>query len=303
MRTNIGRLNRHLFTLYLVTASDFVSVLIPQTMFASFSILSGKFRHGRTSMPISVLSARLPAVVFWIWLQLLVLDLANQRLPDSVAEDRLNKPWRPIPSGRLTCSGAKDLLIFSIAFTFVASVLLLGGVYETLVLFALNWLYNDLGLANSHWFLRNLLNSLGITAIGAGAMAVGQQGLDAPLDWDAAHWWLFLCAGVLMTTIQAQDLYDQAGDAARHRSTAPLVLGDTAARWSVAIPVVAWSVAMPALVGLQIPEHYIGYAVPACTGVTLAARVLTRRSVPDDKATFRLWAVWCVLLYALPMAI
>lgn len=302
MRTNIFRLDRHLYTLYLITASDFVSVLIPQTMFASFSILSGRFRHDSTSIPLGVLSARLPAVVFWIWLQLLVLDLANQRLPDSVAEDRLNKPWRPIPSGRLTSSGARDLLVLSIAFTLVASALLLGGVQETLLLFSLNWLYNDLGLANSHWFLRNLLNALGITAIGAGALAVGQQGLDAPLDPDAAHRWLFLCAGLLMTTIQAQDLYDQEGDAARRRSTAPLVLGDSAARWSVAAPVLVWSLAMPALVGLRLPEHHVGYVVPACAGVALAARVLTRRSVNDDKATFRLWASWCVLLYALPMA-
>ncbi|KAK8045565.1 hypothetical protein PG993_005589 [Apiospora rasikravindrae] len=275
-------------------------------MFASFSIVSGKFVQNGTHVQVDVLFTRLPAVVFWIWLQLLVLDLANQRLPDSVTEDRLNKAWRPIPSGRLTSSGAKDLLIFSIAFTFAASTVLLGGVYETLLLFALNWLYNDLGLANSHWCLRNLMNSLGITTIGAGAMTVAYQGIDdANLDRGAAYWWFFLCASVLMTTIQAQDLYDQEGDAARRRSTAPLVLGDSAARWSVAVPVIAWSIAMPALMGLRLSKdsQVIGYAASTCTGIVLSVRVLTRRSVSDDNATFRIWAVWCMILYSLPLVI
>ncbi|KAK8099062.1 FAD/NAD(P)-binding domain-containing protein, partial [Apiospora kogelbergensis] len=200
--------------------SDLVAVLIPQTLFVCFSALSGQFVLDRTRLTLEVLCTRLPYVVSWIWLHLLVLDLANQRLPDSVAEDRLNKPWRPIPAGHLTSSGARDLLVCSITLTFMLSVLLLGGVYETLLLFALNWIYNDLGLANGHWLLRNLMNALGITTIGAGALDVAHHcGLpfDAgtATDRNAAYPWFMLCASVLMTTIHAQDLYDQVGDAAR----------------------------------------------------------------------------------------
>ncbi|KAK8052686.1 hypothetical protein PG996_011987 [Apiospora saccharicola] len=302
MWSEIPRLDRHLYTLYLLTASDLVPVLVPQTLFAVFAALSGQFVHDGASLPLRVLCARLPPVLLWIWLHLLVLDLANQRLPDSVAEDSLNKPWRPIPSGRLTPARARHLLVVSLAFTYATCTLLLGGVYETLLLFALNWLYNDLGLANGHWFLRSLLNALGLTTMGAGALTVAHQHCGLTLDYDAAYRWFFLCACVLMTTIQAQDLYDQEGDAARQRPTAPLVWGDTATRWSVAAAVLGWSVAVPALLGLRLPGDFVAYVAPSGTGVVVAARVLLWRGVVEDKATFKVWAVWLVFLYALPLA-
>lgn len=304
------RLDRYLYTLYLFTASDLISVLVPQTLFASFAALSGRFAHDGARLPLGVLCACLPHVVLWLWLNLLVLDLANQRLPDSVAEDSLNKPWRPIPAGRLTPAAARHLLVCSIALTYVASALLLGGVYETLLLLALNWLYNDLGLANGHWFLHSLMNAAGLTTMGAGALTVAYHhcgGVSddetATLYRDAAYRWFFLCACVLLTTIQAQDLYDQEGDAARHRPTAPLVWGDGATRWSVAAAVLIWSVAVPALLGLRIPGDWVAYAAPAAAGAAVAARVLLRRGVAEDKATFKVWAVWLVCLYALPLTV
>ncbi|KAI3339443.1 UbiA prenyltransferase family-domain-containing protein [Ustulina deusta] len=229
-----------LFTLYLFTASDFGAVLLPQTLFALFSMFSGQFTvsHWQTE-PQPALFTRLFRVVLWIWLQLLVLDLANQRLPDSVAEDTINKPWRPITSGRITAEGARRLLVASIAVTFAASNYL-GVTSETLLLFTLNWVYNDLGLANGHWLLRNLMNALGITTIGAGATRVACNDLTF-MTAPATRWWL-LCGGMLMTTIHAQDMYDQQGDAVRGRSTAPLVLGDGVARWTVGAGVLFWSV-------------------------------------------------------------
>ncbi|RWA10839.1 hypothetical protein EKO27_g4260 [Xylaria grammica] len=186
------------------------------------------------------LPTRLFRVVLWIWLQLLVLDLANQRLPDSIAEDIINKPWRPITSDRITAEGARRLLIASIAITLAASSYL-GVTSETLLLFMFNWMYNDLGLANSHWLLRNLMNALGITTIGAGATRVACGDLNF-MAAPATRWWL-LCGGMLMTTIHAQDMYDQQGDAVRGRSTAPLVLGDGVARWTVGAGVLFWSMA------------------------------------------------------------
>ena len=52
-------------------------------------------------------SERLASAFFWIWLNLLQFDLANQCLDPS--EDAANKPWRPIPSGRITVSRARAL--------------------------------------------------------------------------------------------------------------------------------------------------------------------------------------------------
>ncbi|TGJ79167.1 hypothetical protein E0Z10_g9598 [Xylaria hypoxylon] len=204
-------------------------------------MISGQFTASHWQIePQMALPTRLLRVVLWIWLQLLVLDLANQRLPDSIAEDIINKPWRPITSDRITAEGARRLLIASIAITLAASSYL-GVTSETLLLFMFNWMYNDLGLANSHWLLRNLMNALGITTIGAGATRVACGDL-AFMTVPATRWWL-LCGGMLMTTIHAQDMYDQQGDAVRGRSTAPLVLGDGVARWTVGAGVLFWSVA------------------------------------------------------------
>lgn len=265
----VARACEFLTTLYLFTASDFSTVLLPQTIFAFCSMFSGHFNASSwQAEPSIAFVTRLFRVVLWIWLQLLVLDVANQRLPESVAEDAINKPWRPITSGRIRTEGARQLLIASIAVTLATSNYL-GVASETLLLFTFNWLYNDLGLANSHWFLRNLMNALGITTIGAGATRIACRDLTF-MAAPAARWWL-LCGGMLMTTIHAQDLYDQQGDAVRGRSTAPLVLGDGAARWTVVAGVLFWSVASECLQLFHQPVFacslpFIGQTTPPLSG-------------------------------------
>ncbi|KAJ8129222.1 hypothetical protein O1611_g4410 [Lasiodiplodia mahajangana] len=261
---HLGWISKSLFTLYLFTASDFISVLFPQTLFAVFSVLSNKFTVPSSQLDSQLsFSYRILQVVLWIWLQLLVLDLANQRLPDSVSEDKVNKPWRPITSGRISAEGARQLLLVSIAVTLAVSHYF-GATLEALLLFTLNWMYNDLGLANSNWFMRNLMNALGITSIGAGATRVACG--DLILVGPTTSWWL-LCAAMLATTIHAQDLYDQEGDAARGRSTVPLVCGDRVARWSISAGVLFWSVVFPAYLNLHSRKEWVGYAGPALLGM------------------------------------
>ena len=290
----------YIYTLYLFTASDFAAVLIPQTLFALFSSGSNQFassRHAALSPTTSL--SRLPHTIIWIWLQLLCLDLSNQRQPDAIAEDALNKPWRPIPSQRITSEGTRRLLAVSIVGTLAASTYL-SGTSETLILFASNWLYNDLELSSEHWIVRNVMNGIGITTIGLGALRV-ICGPGYDLDPDSLLKWWLLCAGMITTTIHAQDLYDQEGDAARGRKTAPLVLGDATARWTIAVAVTSWSVAMPALLGLDIVEDWFGYLAPLLLGSLVVIRMLVLRTVPDDKRTFKAWAAWTICLYALPL--
>lgn len=296
---DILRLDTHVYTLYLVTASDFVSVLLPQTMFSIFACMSTHFTTNHKGLSVIDFLPRLHLVVAWIWLQLLVLDLANQRLPDSVAEDEINKPWRPIPSKRLSRDGARQLLVVSIVLTLAFSTYT-GSIPYTLVLFLLNWLYNDLGLANDHWVLRNLLNALGITSIGAGATQVA-FGPDYGIDAKALHKWWLLCAGMILTTIHGQDLYDQEGDAKRCRKTAPLVLGDNVARWTILVPVLAWSGIMPASLGMRPSTELMGCLLPILFGCLVSSRLLFWRTVQADKTTFKCWATWSVCLYALPL--
>src|ERR1044071_5325304 len=68
-------------------------------------------------------------------------------------------------------------------------------------------------------------------------VAVGQP--DASLT-PSAWGWLAMVSAVIFTTMQAQDMKDQAGDKVSDRHTMPSVLGDEVARWTIVIPVAAW---------------------------------------------------------------
>ncbi|KAK2068155.1 hypothetical protein P8C59_002813 [Phyllachora maydis] len=247
----LGNLPGQLYTLHLFTASDTVSVLIPQILFAVFASLSPTF-SGSTQGGPSL--GRVALATLWIKLQLLVLCISNQRQAGAFAEDALNKPWRPLPAGRLTPAAARRLLAAAVPVTFVLAVAL-GNAGETLALFTLNWLYNDLGMADGHWAVRNALNALGITAMGAGAARVVAEEMHGTAGQGPFARWLAVCAAVLLTTIHAQDLYDQDGDRARGRSTLPLDLGDAVARWTLAVTVLAWTLAVPVFFPIFDPAH------------------------------------------------
>lgn len=92
-------------------------------------------------------------------------------------------------------------------------------------------------------------------------------------------------------------MYDQAGDGLRGRKTVPLEIGDHYARWSIAIAMAVWSVACPAFWQLG-PGTY---TLSMVTAAIIAFRTLTRRSVSGDKWTFRLWNLWMVMLYFMPL--
>ncbi len=106
----------------------------------------------------------------WIWLHQLHIDVSNQYR--SVAEDTINRPWRPLPSNRLTDRQARHLryalppvcLFFSIA----------GGrdvVLASTVLSIAFVLYDDFGLAG-HWFGKNIMNCIGYLGFEYGATKV-----------------------------------------------------------------------------------------------------------------------------------
>jgi len=57
-------------------------------------------------------------VIAWNWLNLVVFDLANQRFPDAVKEDALNKPRGPIPAGYITPKQMRQVLLASIPVVF-----------------------------------------------------------------------------------------------------------------------------------------------------------------------------------------
>jgi 4-hydroxybenzoate polyprenyltransferase len=279
----------------LVTRNDIKSIVIPETAFGIFSALSGPVLTTNPSPQVAAIFMRLPRVILWIWLNVLIFDLANQRLMSSVIEDSINKPWRPLPSGRMSVSQARRFLLAILPLVFVMTFYL-GGLEETVAMMVLTWMYNDLGGADESYVVRNLINAFGFVCYSSGATLVscgfGEYSLNP-----AACQWLAIIGGIVFSTLQMQDMADQEGDQARDRRTVPLVHGDGPARWTIIIPVMMWSMICPMFWKL----HPYAYIVPLTLGASISLRLFFLRTVESDKRTWKLWNAWISSLYLLPL--
>lgn len=130
----------HLRTLWLVTRNDLKSIVFPETAFGICSALSGPVLTSNQSPDPTTILGRIPKVLLWTWVNVLVFDLANQRLPNSIIEDSVNKAWRPIPSGRLSAAQARRILLGVIPIAFFIT-LGIGGMEETVAMFGLTWMH------------------------------------------------------------------------------------------------------------------------------------------------------------------
>lgn len=260
-----------------------------------FNALAGDLLTTNSTPRLTTILGRLPQVVLWNWFNLLVFNLANQRLSTSVLEDSVNKPWRPLPSKRISGDEARRLLLTLIPCGLVLS-LFIGGLKETVAMLILTWMYNDLGGADENYFLRNLINACGFICHGSGATIIAAGYRDHELQGNA-YTWLSMIGGVILTTLQVQDIPDMAGDAARGRRTFPLVHGEWIGRCSVAIPVLIWTFVCPAFWQLG----YVGHALPVAAGSLVVFRILTKKSVSADETTYKIWCCWLTIVYVLPL--
>ena len=233
-----------------------------------------------------------PHVLLWTWLNILLFTISNQPLPDAAQEDPIYKPWRALPSACITTLAA-NLLLLSPPLVFLASIYL-GAAPETLLLTCLSWIYNELG-DSVDYIGRNLLLAATYACYCSGSVQVA-SGPEYTMH-RAAYQWIAIIASVIFTTMQVQDLKDQEGDSARGRKTLPLVLGDRPARWTVAVPVLVWSILCPSFWSLQA----FSFATTILLGLGVAVRVVWRRGVDADRFTWKLWCLWLTVLYLLPV--
>ena len=159
----------------------------------------------------------------------------------------------------------------------------------------MTWMYNDLE-GSDHIFMRNILNGLGYMCYSSGSMIVatgyGQETLNR-----RASMWLVCIGAIIFTTLQMQDMPDVKGDAARNRRTVPVIYGDAVARWSIAVPVVFWSLMCPVFWEMDV----MGYLAPNFIGSVFVIRLLLWRSVVADGVTWKMWCVWITTIYMLPV--
>lgn len=284
----------HLRSIWLFTFSDLKTIIGPKTVFGLMNALSAPAFGIGTAPEAMWVFRRALLVALWTWINLLPFAIDNQRQPAAIAEDSLNKPWRPMPSNRLTAKQAKQIMLILYPVAGMTSFYA-GGLRQCIALMILGYWYNDCGGADASCVIRNLINACGFVCYSSGAMEVA---LGYPLPWQPrlVQWFLIIGA-VVFSTVQTQDLYDQAGDKLRGRKTLPLVTGDAAARWMTVIAMGFWCIICPWYWNL----HYgIGLAF-RLLGCLIILRCLSKRSVCEDKKTFRWWNLWIVFIYSLPL--
>ncbi|KAI0014903.1 UbiA prenyltransferase family-domain-containing protein [Xylariomycetidae sp. FL0641] len=282
--------------IWVISESDFDTFVIPNTAFGVLGafaapVLASGFDTAPTALDIL---SRLSLVAVFNWYMVLVFELANQRSPASVREDCLNKPHRAIPSGQVTSDEMRRALLclvpLAALFNHALDVTVPG-----LGILVLTWVYNDLGggdglgrdtvIAAAY----ALFNSASLLiALGPGAQQLSCGGIA----------WTAFVSAVILTTMQVQDLKDMAGDAARGRRTIPLAFGENLSRTSIAAFVTFWSVVA---VCFWRPESAVVAAVPAVPGLITAVRVVLCRTPRADANTWRIWCLWTVALYLLPV--
>ncbi|KAF2176482.1 hypothetical protein K469DRAFT_733730 [Zopfia rhizophila CBS 207.26] len=273
-------LYRDVYTAWLFTRSDLKTIVIPKSFFGILGGLSGSALTTHSNVSGWDIVRRTPLVVLWVWVVLLPFNIDNQRRADAIVEDKINRPWRPLPSKRISPDRAFRFMLFC-HIAAVGYSLAVGGLRQSLAGIALGWLYNGLGGADRSCIAKNAVNSLGYVTFSMGAIS-----------------WFGIIAATVFTTVQIQDLPDMEGDAVRGRRTVPLVMGSVYCRWSIAILVPFWTVAASLFWRtLSLPT-----VLCAVIGTTVAWRALNKTSMADDKLTFRIWNVWMVSLYSLPLA-
>lgn len=233
----------------------------------------------------------------WIWLHLLVENISNQRLRESVMEDSVNKPWRPLPSGRVSASEAQLLLQILIP-SALAMSLLLGSFTQSATLMTFIWLYNDLDGSSTGPWKRNAINAAGLSCFGWGASEI----LSGGRPWDGKgipfHYWFILMAMVITTTVHAQDMPDMDGDRARDRKTMPLLYSEKWARGSLAVFILLWSIICPCFWG---DVTVLAWVAPQSIGCTMVFLTLFRGTQAADEIVWKLWCLWITVIYAIPL--
>ncbi|KAF4630100.1 hypothetical protein G7Y89_g8045 [Cudoniella acicularis] len=260
----------YLKTMFMFTKSDFKTVVIPQSVFALAVVLSHTQTGNIANDFRDLLKWRLPCMLIWIWTHLLVENISNQRLPGSVVEDTVNKPWRPIPAGRITPYEAQKVLRVAVPAAMGLSAIL-GSFVASVTLMVFIWLYNDLEGSRAGPWQRNVINAAGLSCFGWGAILVLLGG-DNLLN-DVLCKWLMLLAAVIITTVQAQDLPDMEGDSACGRKTMPILYGQAWSRYGLAVFLLLWSVVCPAFWHVSSP---LVWAATLLIGSTMAALTTLR---------------------------
>jgi 4-hydroxybenzoate polyprenyltransferase len=281
--------------IWLFSRTDLHTKIIPDTIFGILGALSGPLLTSNPNHSSLHTLLRTPLVLLWVWSNVLVFEISNQRLPNSVAEDRINKPWRPLATGLWTEDQARRNLSALMLVT-LATGYALGVGHETALLFTGTWINNDLRAGEENFIVRNLLVASAYILYLEGALTVACGFEHGPRT--TGYVWVVILGLTVLTTIHGQDMYDQEEDREKGRSTAALILGDRPARWSLIVAVAFWSFFCPLY--WRLPP--VLWLPSSGLGGLAAFRRACYSQPREDFRTYVCWAAWLITLYILPVA-
>lgn len=166
-----------------ITESNIKAFVTPTVLAGMFAVASGGVTADIPSW--GDLAIAVPKVALYIWLYDLYFDCSNQKDPGSIEEDRLNKPWRAIPSGRLSVESAETWYKCSIVILPVVA-LWFGALPEAIAFMLETQAYDRLG-GGSTWWGRSIINPLFFSTSQLGAIRVA-AGTSTTLSKAAYQW-------------------------------------------------------------------------------------------------------------------
>jgi 4-hydroxybenzoate polyprenyltransferase len=205
----VSWLSRIAYAYWLFMKNDVFSTNMPFVVLAS--VLNSKCDDEQLLVPL---------ILFTIWpyytLYNLVFTIGNQIT--GIEEDRINKPFRPLPAGVVTSNESWGMMAFcSLAFTLLAS-------HHNVVEYAVVWQlvgfwYNFLG-GDQHWFTKNCV-FITLAILCATTPCWIMMNKDIPWEWNVS---VSVWGGFLFLL---QDERDVLGDKAAGRNTLATEWGQT----------------------------------------------------------------------------
>ncbi|MBP8251412.1 MAG: UbiA family prenyltransferase [Herpetosiphon sp.] len=267
-------------------SGDVSSTIIP----ASLMTLAAWKAAGRewSSLPLDLARA-----IIYFTAYIYMFCLSNQLI--DVAEDRINKPHRPLVQQRVSLQGAQYRLGIVII-VFIG----LGFVWNvsswTFLWIAATLLHNQAGLSR-HWLGKHLVMSIGVIAQLAAAWS-----MVLPLT-ELAWRWISTIAWLVFPLITIQDLRDIEGDRVLGRRTIPLVWNQ---RW-VRFALSGLLLLLPFFLHYSLFKPFEQrWIVLTCEGIVasmawiLAYRVVARQSIHADHHSYLLFTYWyCMMLVSM----
>jgi 4-hydroxybenzoate polyprenyltransferase len=260
---------------------DVSATIVPGTIFTLVSAISAR-------VPATRLVVLLLIAFIHFFLFIYIFDLSNQL--NSLEEDRLNKPDRPIPSGYITRKQSSYRFFLGIVIFLMVGMIANVFLQDIIWLFSL-LIYNHTSLGKTWWF-KNLNVSIGVWCMLSAAAHIGNS--------TAAYLyaWAFWTALIQFPLIAISDLRDVAGDRAIGRHTLPTLLGDRICRLYL----------ITALLLTPLYTHFTMYVPFGINSTTLAAeifptlllviialRIATYKTAKADHQTYILFTVWYIV--------